>query len=614
MSLFQPLPAPSSLLLPILFTCALAPSISAQSQLTMLPAVDDTGVTTDLVNQGETSGTFSRAGSGDLVGDGLNDLAYLRGGSVFVKPSPGLCDGVLPEVVTANDFAVLRAGSGAATLAVVNADGLLEVSFAGAQPEVSWTRTSLESTNWAGARLVETGDPSGGLRPAIWGVMADGVSLRRMRDDGSGYVDAALFSASGQVLDFLTFELDGTAPKEIAIMYADGLEVWQYVATNSQSGAEIWNELYEVYPAGLSSSAIAVGSQAGETTEWVALVTQVIAQPALQFLSIYSDASLSAPTLLLDAPFVSAMQSGDWNGDGNSDLVMNWRRRHRLTILENQGVSEPSFDSSTSGSPPTALHFDMGPGGQNVNSLAEPHLFDLDQDGDLDLACAVESSGNIFVRLGEGENSMDFSPQTEQQASGVSKVALGWHDFGFPWAQPNLHLMIQRPTRVPPQPTLPEELKIQIAIFRMDWNGTDWELDPVSRDEETFPLPESGTSYRGTLEVDDNEHFEQMYFWIQRMVVVDNSTNEIVRVYPQEVYGLQAQWFDPSQGVMLTDTGNHLWLMSEVAVDPLSYFEAVGYHEDWDTSDGSGASIGTGTLALRLPKLPANTTPVILPQ
>lgn len=84
----------------------------------------------------------------------------------------------------------------------------------------------------------------------------------------------------------------------------------------------------------------------------------------------------------------------DWNGDGNKDLVIGIQSNEVRVYLNQTSDTWPMFDNS--------LYSAVSAGGQRINLYrVNPYLFDLNQDGRLDLICG-EQNGYVhyFENLG----------------------------------------------------------------------------------------------------------------------------------------------------------------------------------------------------------------------
>lgn len=347
------------------------------------------------------SGTFTRSVAADLDGDFLPDLVTVRGGSVEVVLGPGLFGVTIGPFASANDAAVLpgAAASGADALVTVHAGGASLVEFVWDATEVDgyrWDVTALEDDDWCGAQRVLVTEVDGDASPRIYGVMQGSSDVRALIDSGSGYADpgAECFTSPDVIEDLVAFDRDDDDDPELACLVKNGVRVYCYLPTPDE-----WQEDFTLVNSSFGGAAIAAGSQSGATDEWLAFVVTDLANPTNEFLLTYDAAGTSTPHYLIGNPLVSALGTGDWNGDGHLDLVASYRTLHDFAVLQNVGDgADADFDSTQTGSDPPTVTQTYGPEGTSApDNYAQPVFADFDKDGDNDVLMPVQSQTELAV-------------------------------------------------------------------------------------------------------------------------------------------------------------------------------------------------------------------------
>jgi len=335
-----------------------------------------------------SSGAFTRGVATDFDGDLVADVTILDGDQpvTFLGIDEWLAPTNLP--LTANDIDALAGASpdGRGALAVASASGIQLVWLAEATH--AFATSTLAAGAFAGSKLVRTGDLDGDGATDILALDADGLTFRPLlAQSAGGYASGASFTAIHTVRDALLLRWDGDLPLEVAVLSDEGVEVYD------QDGS-VLNVFSSVLPGGC----LCVLRQAGQAQDRLAWITEY-APPASQWLMVLSPAG-SSDVIDLGALDAVAAVNGDYDLDGDDDVLISHRYSHDLLWFENRrSPSDPLGPTFTTDGLRT---FQVGPPDTEApDNEASPVAADLDRDGDLDIAFAVELTGELRVLRGE---------------------------------------------------------------------------------------------------------------------------------------------------------------------------------------------------------------------
>lgn len=355
-----------------------------------------------------SQGPFGRSVPLSLSGNRIPDVVVLAGQTPYVLADADPRDAKVQLPFTALDLDALpgAAPDGADAIASVGAQGLrlhwLDVagaSFAGA---------TLDAGAWADARLVRALEVDGDGLCDLVGIDGDGHSLLVLRAQGPALSFAPLASgtAGANVRDLCGAQWDQDPALEIVLLTDQGVEVLDADGTPR-----------DVYSGVLPGGAIARLRQNGMATDRIAWVT-AYAPPAVQMLMTLAPGGAIHDSLDLGALDVFAAVGGDYDLDGDDDLLVSHHYSSDLIWFENErSAAQPvaaSFDTPN----PNLTLLRVGPAGQATSNQATLVSADLDGDGDLDVLYAAQTSGTLELLRGE----------TTDEDARKPRIAAGtWH-------------------------------------------------------------------------------------------------------------------------------------------------------------------------------------------
>ncbi len=289
---------------------------------------------------------------------------------------------------SANDVAVVRGAASADrdALAVVSASGLELKTYVetATTPPASFTSALLDGGQWAGAKLVHSGDLDQDGDADLIGVASDGLAVLSMINAGGGSWGSSsiLFAlpATHVARDVALLNWIGPATPEIAVVSTWGVEVFD------QSGLRLWFRR-----SAQTDNLMAVLRQADGSTpsvDRIALVYRDLIGDR-QYLAVCSRSG-DEPDVLLNSPLapldIVAVASGDRDNDGADDLLLSHTQRYDLRLLVNQRGPPPKswstvpsfiYDPSDTTGTRTKI-FTIGEPSTFAGNVATPILADLD--------------------------------------------------------------------------------------------------------------------------------------------------------------------------------------------------------------------------------------------
>ncbi len=475
---------------------------------------------------------FGRTAAGVVDGDRVPDLMLERGGTLEVFLGPGLFGQPFHPGVVLDSFVLCPAPNGEPAQSVLCAGsaGLVELRLD--RLSSSWSATAIAPA-WAEAILLSSrSTPAGDLE--VYGVMSDGLSVRRLTRSGSAWIDQPLFTLPLAARDLALVQFDGSGPIELAVASEHALGVVD------QSGAVLASWAPEV-----SSIAIGRVAQPADPRDWIAwLVTSAAGG---QELWAVGEQGAIPPAGMTSVPCIVDLATGDVDGDGWEDALISHTAMHHVVLFFDRGNSAgPLFDSSL----PGALQLvPIGPAGQPApENRARPALADVDGDADTDLLMPVQSTGELFV----GRNPL------------VDQDALEPHvDHSDPLLAANLSAL----------PNGDIALDLQLELKQVEAQATHVELilwrrpapstptEPDACDRVLLALPVGATSpcqLEAQLVIPappdpipgSMVRFEGIYVWLARQVRVELAG--VTHCFPACVYALETS----------TSTSNMVWMYS----------------------------------------------------
>lgn len=344
-------------------------------------------------------GPFTRSAAGDVDGDSVPDVIVLDGTQpvVFFATDEWFCP--MPSSVVANDLAFVRPSAGieVGDLAVAGPGGLWRVWYQASTESLA--SINVDSGAWAGAKVVVAADTDGDGDDDLVGIAADGTTVLRKQNNGaSGFSSLPSYVAASPATDVVALQWDYDTPLEIALLCVTGVDVLDH----DGSPTAAWT-----HPS--TGGAIARLRQVGQPRDRLVWVT-VWAPPAQQLLMVLAQGGAS-DVVDLGALDTVAIECGDYDLDNDDDLMISHRFSHELIWLRNERTPSNPNGPSFSANPDGTKLFRVGPPQTGApQNDARPLLRDLDQDGDLDVFFAVESSMEIEVMRGEAHGEASYRP------------------------------------------------------------------------------------------------------------------------------------------------------------------------------------------------------------
>jgi hypothetical protein len=318
--------------------------------------------------------------AGDFNGDGILDLAVANQGSNNLSILLGNGDGTFHP--TASSVPAVPAPYALAS-ADFNGDGILDLAV-------------IEGGNDPVMVLLGKGDGTFTAKPgSTTGVGPDALAVADF--NGDGIPDLAVVNNGG-----FTYGCT-SCPGTVTILLGNGDGTFTAAPMSPSTG--------------LDPFAIVTGDFNGDGIPDLAVLTQCGAYPDCQ--------SGQAVTILLgngDGTFnlaptgyqvggldVESIAVGDFNGDGNLDLVLTSSYNDIAAVFAGHG--DGTFTSETS-----------TPTGTNPEAIA---VGDFNGDGIADLAVANSGSNSLSILLGNGDGSFTAASATPSMGSGAAFMAVG---------------------------------------------------------------------------------------------------------------------------------------------------------------------------------------------
>ncbi len=497
-----------------------------------------------------TPGSFTRTDSGDLDGDAVPDVVVLDGTQPVILFAVDEWVSQVPSSVVANDLAVVRGIAPVAVddIAVVGPAGLTRLWFDATSEQ--FVSVLADATAWVGAKVVVAGDVDGDGDDDLVGIGADGTTILRKQNNVTGLISLPSFVTSAQASDLVLLQWDLDLPLEIAVLNANGVEILD----DTGAPATSWT-----HP--LAGGAITRLKQAGQARDRLAWIT-VWAPPAQQLLMVLAQGG-ATDIVDLGALDTIAIENGDYDLDGDDDLLISHRVSHELVWLENErSPTSPSGPSFTANPDGTKLFRVGPPATQAPMNDARPLLADLDLDGDLDVFFPCEQTMFYEVLRGEARNEAQWRPTT-----GVTV----WQD-----PAPGVPATLTFPISSPVQASAAQD-EFEIEIWRRSHLGTWLDQDIVSS---TYVARPASGSVSVTVAIPETSAVFEDVYMIQVRTVDRNAAGLVIARGTSQV-----QWFTTHEP-------------TEAAIDAAE--SPVSNETVWNASSAQGGpgGIKSGTLSI----------------
>lgn len=489
---------------------------------------------------------YGRTLPGRLTHSHYQGIAVVRGGRILVMPSPEMYESTLlvAGVTDAIDIAIAP-GHGE--------DGLDAIVFT--------TPNGLRATHRQYDAL--TGAPIGFSTPVSYGrdLFWYGAVRVRLADlDGNGFLDAYGIRGLGQdyivvsydvfeptvnshvypvepigetATDIVAFRSSGSPTPSFAIQTSAGLVTAETDLSNPQLFAgDTADGVVEAF-----------STNGGDSVVWItpnALGEDVI--------HVYSGGSVTAGPNLGSIGVVAAA-IGDYDQDQRDDLLINNSVDYSIKLLFNQG------GYFQTGLPGVARTLDLAPGLSASTNTASPLLFDLDNDGDLDVGMPIHTTEMLELHHSVVVVARDYAPVFD----GMDYLAEGAPDGDPPppaYAELTVNLL-----------PAPQEAALVTAgmthIEVVVWEhvgGEDGTLIPTPVGRAFAPI---GGDYEFFFHLESDvpgwnpDDLDGVYFWTQRYAELDAGLNTVA-IGPSLAHALTTQGhLDEPEDALIYD-----WLLS----------------------------------------------------
>jgi hypothetical protein len=347
-------------------------------------------------------GAFGRGVAGQLTPGAVRDAVQLCGTQAWVLLDADPRDAKVQLALDCLDLDVVPAGgiAGLDAVASVGIEGLRLTYFEAAA--AGFETIAVAGGPWVGARLVRAIDVDGDGDADLVGVAADKRTLLAQGFLGGALAYASLSAgaAGADVRDLCAVQWDGDVGLELALLTDAGMEV-----------RELDGTLRDAWTSVLPGGAIARLRQSGMATDRIAWIT-AYSPPALQYLMTLAPGG--AVTDLVDLGALDAFSAlgGDYDLDGDDDLLVSHHFSNELIWFENERTPAQPLVASFPTLDPDRKLFRVGPPGEGATlNQATPIVADLDGDADLDLLYAAQTSGTLELLRGETLDEEARKPQ-----------------------------------------------------------------------------------------------------------------------------------------------------------------------------------------------------------
>jgi hypothetical protein len=335
----------------------------------------------------------------DADGDSLQDIAFLNGTEIEAVFAPGVFMAFFDDIGTADDVAALPEGanSDADALLSVGANGLEQRELVWTGDQASWSTTTLQS-NWANAKRLDCRVLSD--QTWIFGLQSNLRTVRARAKIDSSWSEGALFTTTFDATEIGAMDYQGDGTLEVCVVGGSRWEIW------ARNGAAFnpWVRVASGVQSGYTLLDLAVGSQSGNSADWVAFLGYNNEQPARSCVIVRDQAGTQAPEEIDGSPNAIAIETGDVSEDGHDDLVLSIRADPVVLVAVNQSTeTSPAFDGTRTSTPPAqppTITVEMPITADNLDdNSAHPLVADFDNDFDVDFCLAIEPPGGSYAHL-----------------------------------------------------------------------------------------------------------------------------------------------------------------------------------------------------------------------
>ena len=470
---------------------------------------------------------YGMTGVADLDGDGFEDVGVLVGDELMVLFSPALYEVLVPGVLGGqNDLVGVAADrpNGRDTIAVVGDQGAGLLGWNGSE-----FTFRVIGPGWVDALRVDVVPRVGAQPRQLIGVMADGLTVRRLTEDlgdpQAPWSDTLVCTRMNPITELTLANLDGAAEPEIGLMGSSGVEIRNWL------GSTLSN--YEFAGGALALNRV----RDSASNDWFAMLGSQMAPLGAPFIATLGHGGFVRSDPFDGDPMFVGMAAGDLDPglDGMDDLVLSYRDAHAAVYLENTGVDPtgPIFQSTTEGS----LRFvPLGPAGPASLNQTTPAVADFDNDGDADIVHPVQQNGSFFVFMSAGIDQEGMKPRIDTRFP--SRFVLG------STIEMETVLMVDAGVL---SPTGNQPSVLEVLLYRRP--DVDSPMDIVPTYSARLPVVEAVPGDAGELlfplEIPLIEpalrctYFDAMYFLVARLAV--ESQGVIIERCPTRLIGIQGQ-------------------------------------------------------------------------
>lgn len=470
----------------------------------------------------------TRALACDLDGDWVREVVIVQGTTLLAPLGPGLARGPVPlsafDEIAVNDIARLGGapdGNG----------NLRDILFVAHESGITYGYYSADGAtfesqgelagSWVDARRLATADIDGDGTDELLALNAAGTAVIVGAFDGIDLGILATHSLpSGHVgSDLFGYRHGSDASAEIAVTYATGVDI-----VVASSGAVTTRERSAPVRA-----AVALERSTSEA-ERLAIVTADVGTGYYD-LSVLNGAGSNesvVPFGFLDAACLAA---GDTDGDGDEELHVWHRYSYDLVVIRNVAES-----SSTYTIPPlTDPLFDAAllPFAPNASASGNQGglcLDDLDSDGDLDAAAAIDDSGELVIAL---NGSIDAAELT-LSVDGTNAAT------GFVGNDPPLMTSVALWITPDGVAGILSGNKVEVVIWTLPQGAPASEAVAVGSTVVPLNSSREGLAVVNSVSIDVSEETGEYVFATVRELAVDAGTQQVIGRGPPALLWLEA--------------------------------------------------------------------------
>jgi len=472
---------------------------------------------------------YTRSTIGRFSGDPQADVVTLLGRQPILLVNPEIWDAALPVPFVANDVASLplRGTHGFDALVAVGPDGLAAITRRSEQGDYEIETLGGANSPWLGARRVLAADLDGAGGLDLLGLSEARDALVVMYANGATFDPPEVLAIDDTVFDLTPVDFDGTGTR---------------IATVGEAGLSLFDlagrllERHSAFPRGI----LATIRGTAPNTQILVWATK---RPDDVDMLVLLDGPRPPEAIPLGRINVTGMTTGDFDRDGDDDVVLAHQATHDLIVLRNR-------DGRFRTEGPSAVVIPTGIAGTATQSAASPVVGDLDGDTDLDLFFPIQSQKEAFVLQNSRVPDARLEPRLRQPVLFDLLPRIN-HPFLF---DGHLQLQLRDAGMVPPQAT-----HVEFVLWRKPTLTLPTEPAPLLGFR--FPVQAGPLYDPGTLVLPAPQ--PSIFFWIQRYVQVEGGKR--LRTFPAGTYAFTVEWEEEDPILV--------WLTEEVFGDVYSNTE-----------------------------------------